>query len=135
MVIRKNKEKIMKKNILFICTGNSVRSQMAHALFNDLTNFKHNVYSGGVKPYKVHDITKKVMADINISMLDHRANHVEEYVDIKFDYVIVLCEMAFLSIPKFKGEHQLLLNGFWMIRYELLAVPNVKKKHLLLHGN
>lgn len=115
----------MKKNVLFICTGNSVRSQMAHALFNHATHFQHSVFSGGVKPYKVHELTKKVMTDINISMMDHTSNHVEEYLDVDFDYVIVLCEMAFLSIPKFKGEYKLLK---WFIDDPIRVIGSTDRK-------
>jgi len=98
----------MKKNILFICTGNSVRSQMAHGLFNHLTNENHNVFSAGITPAGVHPLTQKVMADIGIDMTSHSSNHVDEMLTIEFDYVVVLCEVAFLSIPEFKGNYKLL---------------------------
>ncbi len=98
----------MKKNILFICTGNSVRSQMAHGLFDYLTGHQHNVYSAGITPAGVHPLTRQVMSEIGIDMSGHSSNHVDEMLDIEFDYVIVLCEIAFLSIPTFKGDYQLL---------------------------
>ncbi len=115
----------MKKNILFICTGNAVRSQMAHALFNELTHFEHNVYSAGIKPAGVHYNTKRTMADVNISLVHHTSNHVNEMLDIEFDYVIVLCEVACLSIPKFKGNHNLIK---WFIDDPIRVIGSDERK-------
>ncbi len=115
----------MKKNILFICTGNAVRSQMAHAFFNELTNFEHAVYSAGIKPAGVHTNTKRTMADINISLVNHTSNHVNEMLEIEFDYVIVLCEVAFLSIPKFKGNYKLLK---WFIDDPIRVIGSDERK-------
>ncbi|MBN2281306.1 MAG: arsenate reductase ArsC [Candidatus Marinimicrobia bacterium] len=98
----------MKKNLIFICTGNAVRSQMAHAYFNHFTNFRHDVVSAGVSPAGVHPMTQKVMHEDNISLAGHSSNHVSEYLDIEFDYIIVLCEVACLMLPKFKGNFQFL---------------------------
>ncbi len=97
----------MKKNVLFICTGNSVRSQMADGYLRKYGSKKFNVYSAGIKPAGVHPFTKKVMLDDHIDMSSHKSNHVDEMLGINFDYVIVLCEVAILSIPKFDGDHKL----------------------------
>lgn len=95
-----------KKRILFICTGNSVRSQMAEALLKSLGSEKFEVYSAGITPAGVHRMTKQVMAEIGISMEGHHSQHVSEYENTSFDYVIPLCEVAALSCPEFPGNHE-----------------------------
>jgi arsenate reductase len=115
----------MKKKLLFICTGNAVRSQMAHALFNDMTNYQHLVYSAGIKPAGVHPMTKKVMADVNISLLNHTSNHVNEMINIEFDYIIVLCEVACMNLPKFKGNYKFLK---WFIDDPIRIIGSDERK-------
>ncbi|MBU0710904.1 arsenate reductase ArsC [bacterium] len=95
-----------KKRVLFICTGNSVRSQMAEALLKSLGSDKFEVYSAGITPAGVHRLTKQVMGEVGISMDGHHSQHVSEYETTLFDYVIPLCEVAALSCPEFPGEHQ-----------------------------
>jgi arsenate reductase len=94
------------KKVLFICTGNSVRSQIADAFLKNLGGDNFEVYSAGVTPAGVHNLTKQVMGEIGISMEGYRSNHVEEYKNIAFDYVIPLCEVAALSCPEFPGKHE-----------------------------
>ncbi len=115
----------MKKNILFICTGNSVRSQMAHAFFNTLTNQKHHVYSAGITPAGIHPLTQKVMSEENVSMRGHTSNHVDEMTNISFDYIIVLCEVAYMHLPSFKGDYQL---EKWFIDDPIRILGSPKKK-------
>ena len=115
----------MKKNILFICTGNAVRSQMAHGFFDHLTHNHHNVYSGGIMPAGVHNLTKRVMAEENISLADHTSNHVREYTDIRFDYIIVLCEVAYMHLPAFKEGYQLLK---WFIDDPIRILGSAERK-------
>ncbi|MCK4641336.1 MAG: arsenate reductase ArsC [Candidatus Marinimicrobia bacterium] len=93
-----------KKKVLFICTGNSVRSQMAEALLKAHAGDIFDVHSAGITPAGVHRLTKQVMAEIGISMEGHHSIHVNEYADTEFDYVIPLCEVAVLSCPDFPGE-------------------------------
>ena len=99
---------MMKKKILFICTGNSIRSQMAHALFDKMTDNQHEVYSAGVRPVGVHNLTQKVMGKINISMEGYKSNHVSEYKDVYFDYIFVFCEIASLGLPQYKGNYKMI---------------------------
>lgn len=95
-----------KKRVLFICTGNSVRSQMAEALLKSLGSEQFEVYSAGITPAGVHRLTKQVMAEIGISMGGHHSQHVSEFENTSFDYVIPLCEVAVLSCPEFPGDHK-----------------------------
>ena len=81
-----------KKRVLFICTGNSVRSQMAEALLKSRGADSFEVFSAGITPAGVHRLTKQVMGEIGISMNGHHSQHVSEYENTFFDYVIPLCE-------------------------------------------
>ncbi len=93
-----------KEKVLFICTGNSVRSQMAEAILRDLGDKYYEIYSAGIKPAGVHRLTTQVMIEEGISLDDHFSKHVNDYKDKKFDYIIPLCEVAVLSLPKFAGN-------------------------------
>jgi len=95
-----------KKNVLFVCTGNSVRSQMAEAFLKEHGGDKFNAFSAGVTPAGVNRIAKEVMYEEGISMEGQRSKHLQSMADKEFDYVIPLCEVAVLSIPKFPGEHK-----------------------------
>jgi len=100
-----------KENVLFVCTGNSVRSQMAEALLRNLGRDKFNVFSAGTTPAGVHKHTITVMNEIGISMDGHWSKNLNEYKDKEFDYVIPLCEVAALSCPVFPGKNER-LNWF-----------------------
>ncbi len=95
-----------KLRVLFICTGNSVRSQMADAFLRTLGGDKFDVFSAGITPAGVHRLTKQVMGEIGISMDGHQSNHIDEFLNIEFDYVIPLCEVAALSCPDYPGKNQ-----------------------------
>ncbi len=100
-----------KLNVLFICTGNSVRSQMAEALLRNIGEDKFNVYSAGTNPAGVHKNTITVMNEIGLSMDAHVSKHLDKFKDKEFDYVILLCEVAALSCPTFPGKSER-LNWF-----------------------
>ncbi len=95
-----------KKRVLFICTGNSVRSQMAEALLRAHGGDKFEVFSAGITPAGVHRLTKQVMSEVGISMEGHYSQYVGEYAETSFDYVIPLCEVAALSCPNFPGDYK-----------------------------
>ncbi|MCK9484957.1 MAG: arsenate reductase ArsC [Candidatus Marinimicrobia bacterium] len=93
-----------KKSVLFICTGNSVRSQMAEALLRHFGGDQFEVFSAGFTPAGIHRFTKQVLSEIGIRVDDQFSKHVDTYLDRSFDYVIVLCEVAALSCPPFAGN-------------------------------
>ena len=106
MVVENDRPTDGKKQVLFICTGNSVRSQMAEALLKSRGSDSFEVFSAGITPAGVHRLTKQVMGEIGISMNGHHSQHVSEYENTFFDYVIPLCEVAALSCPEFPGNHK-----------------------------
>jgi len=95
-----------KKRILFLCTGNSVRSQMAEGFLRNMARDRFEVYSAGVKPTVVNPLAIKVMAEIGIDISKHRSKSVMEFIDQNFDYVITVCGNAQKTCPVFLGEHE-----------------------------
>jgi arsenate reductase len=92
-----------RKNILFICTQNSARSQMAEGLLRASHPEDFDVFSGGTEPSEVNQNAIQVMAEIGVDISHHRAKNVSEFVDQKFDYVVTVCDQARESCPFFPG--------------------------------
>lgn len=90
--------------VLFLCTGNSCRSQMAEGLLRHLGNNKFEVFSAGISPSFVHPLAIKAMMEIGIDISGHRSKSVEEFLDQSFDYVITVCDKAKESCPNFPGQ-------------------------------
>jgi len=100
------------KKILFLCTGNSCRSQMAEGLMWHMAGDKFEVYSAGVEPTQVNPYAIKVMAETGINISSHRSKSVNEFLKQEFDYVITVCNHAKQVCPIFPGEHR---NIHWDI--------------------
>lgn len=91
----------MKKNILVLCTGNSCRSQIAEGYLRHLSGGSVNVYSAGIETHGVNPRAIATMAEDGIDISGHTSNHLDEYRDIAFDYVITVCDNAKESCPFF----------------------------------
>jgi len=98
----------MKKKVLFLCTHNSCRSQIAEGLLRDMAGDKFEVYSAGVEPTSVHPLAKKVMKEIGIDISGQQSKSVDDFLDKEFDYVITVCDNARQTCPFFPGNHKLL---------------------------
>ena len=94
----------LKKKVLFICTHNSARSQMAEGLLNALYGDRYKAYSAGIEPTKVNPYAVEVMAEIGIDLSRQRSKSIEEFREKNFDYVITLCDHAKEACPFFPGE-------------------------------
>ncbi len=92
--------------ILFLCTGNSCRSQMAEGLANHFTEKNIQAYSAGTDPHGINPNAAQVMAEIGIDINHQKSQHVSEFTQMKFDYVITLCGSAKDICPAFPGETQ-----------------------------
>ena len=92
-----------KKKILFVCTGNSCRSQIAHGLLNNIAGDKYDVFSAGLSPNKVHPMAIEVMKEIYIDISNHTSDHLDDYLDKDIDVVITTCDDANESCPFFPG--------------------------------
>jgi arsenate reductase len=77
-----------KKKVLFICTHNSARSQMAEGLLNGLYGDQFEAFSAGTHPSSVNPYAIKVMKEIGIDISKHYSKSIEEFRGIKFDYIV-----------------------------------------------
>ena len=93
-----------KKRVLFLCTGNSARSQMAEGLLRHDAGERFEVYSAGTKPGIVRPEAIAVMGELGIDLTGHRSKHVDEFVGQPFDYVLTVCDNAKESCPVFPGQ-------------------------------
>jgi arsenate reductase len=92
------------KKVLFLCTGNSVRSQMAEGLLNALGSKQWKAKSGGVISSFVHPLAIQVMGEIGIDISKKTSKSMDQFIKQKFDYVITLCDDAAKFCPSFDGQ-------------------------------
>ncbi len=91
------------RRVLFLCTGNSARSQMAEALLQRLAP-NANVFSAGSHPKPLHPNAVRVMNERGIDIAGRRTKHMTEFVDQPFDYIITLCDRVREVCPEFPGH-------------------------------
>ena len=91
----------LKKKVLFICTGNACRSQIAHGLLKDIANSHFKVFSAGLHPSQVHPISIAVMKEIGIDISKHTSDHVDDYLNKGVNIVITVCDNANNACPTF----------------------------------
>ncbi|MFQ5820616.1 MAG: arsenate reductase ArsC [Candidatus Heimdallarchaeota archaeon] len=101
-----------KKKVLFICTHNSARSQIAEGLLRTLFGKYYDVYSAGIEPSSVHPLAIKVMAELGIDISMHRSKIIENFRGMEFDYVVTVCDQAKETCPFFPGGKNFLHQGF-----------------------
>ncbi len=97
--------------VLFVCTGNSARSQIAEALLRQYGGDDFAAFSAGTEPKSVNPYTIRVLAEIGIDWSGARSKSVSECLDEPFDYVITVCDRARQTCPVFPGEHNSLHWG------------------------
>ena len=102
----------MKKRVLFLCTGNSARSQMAEGLLRHLAGKFFDAFSAGTNPVGLHSGAVAAMKDIGIDITTQHSKHVSQFVGNKFDYVITVCDRAKEVCPTFPGSGSLLHWSF-----------------------
>jgi arsenate reductase len=101
-----------KARILFLCTGNSCRSQMAEAWTRHLKGNQFEAYSAGVEPRRVDPRAIKAMAEAGIDISRQKSKDVDALGSMEFDYVITLCDNARESCPYFPAKTKLIHRGF-----------------------
>jgi len=92
-----------KKRVLFLCTGNSARSQMAEGLLKQMAGDQFDVFSAGTHPKGMHPRSVEVMSEIGIDISQHRSKEISTFLNDKFDYVITVCDRAKQQCPVFPG--------------------------------
>src|SRR5215471_8511757 len=92
-----------KKRVLFLCTGNSARSQMAEGLLRAKEGDRFEVFSAGTHPKGLHPRSVEVMQEVGINISQQKSKDVSIYANDKFDYVITVCDRAKQQCPVFPG--------------------------------
>jgi arsenate reductase len=101
-----------KLKVLFLCTGNSCRSQMAEGWARKLKGDVIDAYSAGVEPHGMNARAVKVMAEAGVDISGQRSKHVDELKDVPFDYVVTVCDHAHDTCPIFPGRTKVVHVGF-----------------------
>jgi len=101
-----------KPKVLFLCTGNSCRSQMAEGWARRLRGDSVEPYSAGVEPHGKNARAVKAMAEAGVDISRQRSKHVDEFKDVAFDYVITVCDQANEACPVFPGKTKHIHVGF-----------------------
>ncbi len=98
--------------MLFLCTGNSCRSQMAEGWARHLHEDALEPYSAGVEVHGLDPRAVRVMAEAGVDISGQRSKHVDEVKDIPFDYVVTVCDDARERCPLFPGKAQVIHVSF-----------------------
>lgn len=105
-------DKTRKLRILFLCTGNSCRSQMAEGFARALKSDSLEAYSAGIEKHGLNPRAVRVMAEAGVDISGQYSKTTDELGAIDFDYVITVCDNARESCPLFIGEAQIVHVGF-----------------------
>lgn len=105
-------ERMAKKRVLILCTGNSARSQMAEGLLRHDAGDRFEVESAGTKPGGVRPEAVAVMGELGIDISGHRSKHVDEFAGRHFDYVLTVCDHAREVCPIFSATTVAIHRGF-----------------------
>lgn len=100
------------RKVLFLCTGNACRSQMAEGWARQLHGGHIEAHSAGVRPHGVDPRAMRVMCEAGVDISRHRSKHVDELLDIDFDLVVTVCDNAAESCPVFPQPARKLHRGF-----------------------
>jgi arsenate reductase len=98
--------------VLFVCTHNSARSQMAEGLLRARYGDHYEVHSAGIDPGGVNSFAVEVMDEMDIDLSDHTSDHVYAYTDRSLDIVVTVCDDAAESCPYVQAEKQNLHHSF-----------------------
>ena len=100
------------KRVLFLCTGNACRSQMAEGWARHLHGDLIEAASAGVSPHGLDPRAVQVMNEAGVDISGHRSKHVDELLDVVFDKVITVCDAAAEACPVFPRSVPKLHHGF-----------------------
>ncbi len=101
-----------KLKVLFLCTGNSCRSQMAEGWAKALKSDAIEAYSAGIETHGLNPNAVKVMAEAGVDISGHKSKNVADLMDVPFDYVVTVCGHANETCPMFPGKAKVVHVGF-----------------------
>ncbi|RHX86007.1 arsenate reductase ArsC [Leptospira stimsonii] len=93
-----------KPNILVLCTGNSCRSQIAEGWLRHFAGDRAKIFSAGIETHGVNPRAVQTMKEVGIDIGNHTSNHINEYKDIEFDYILTVCDHAKENCPYFPSK-------------------------------
>tara|TARA_B100001741_G_scaffold252536_1_gene214471 strand:+ start:572 stop:997 length:426 start_codon:yes stop_codon:yes gene_type:complete len=93
-----------KEKIIFICTGNACRSQIAEGIMRQLAGDKFDVFSAGSHPSLVHPMSIKVMKEIGINITSHTSDPISNFLSKNINIVVTVCDNADKVCPVFPGK-------------------------------
>ncbi len=102
----------MPPSILFLCTGNSCRSQMAEGWARALHGDRLEVASAGVEIHGLNPRAVRVMDEAGVDISGHRSQRVDEFADVEFDLVVTVCDHAAESCPNWPGGTRVVHHSF-----------------------
>lgn len=105
-------EEKRKQRVLFLCTGNSCRSQMAEGWLRHLAGDRFEVFSAGTQPVGLNPGAVEVMRESGVDISAHRSKHMNEFAGASFDYVITVCDRARETCPIVPGARRVLHWSF-----------------------
>lgn len=109
MTFRKTRERM---KVLFLCTGNSCRSQMAEGFARALKGDIIEPYSAGIETHGLNLNAVKVMAEAGVDISSQYSKNVNELLNVSFDYVVTVCDDAYERCPLFPGKAQIIHRSF-----------------------
>lgn len=101
-----------KKKVIFICTHNSARSQVAEGYLRAKYHDRYEVYSAGTEPSQVNPFVVIVMKEIGINISHHTSKSLTQFLDMKMDLRVTICDNAKENCPIFPGGGQIVHKGF-----------------------
>ena len=101
-----------KIKLLFLCTGNSCRSQMAEGWARHLKNDQLEVFSAGLETHGLNPHAVKVMAEVGVDITNQKSQLLSEFEGVNFDYVVTVCSHAHDNCPIFSGKAKVIHVGF-----------------------
>ena len=101
-----------KLNVLFLCTGNSCRSQMAEGWTRHLKGDCINAYSAGIETHGLNPNAVKVMQEAGVDITGHKSQHIYEFRDVPLDVVVTVCGHAHETCPYFPANCKVVHVGF-----------------------
>ena len=101
-----------KIKLLYLCTGNSCRSQMAEGWTHALKSDEIEVYSAGLETHGLNPNAVKVMAEAGVDISNQKSQHLDEFMDLDLDYVVTVCDHAHETCPLFPGSAKVVHHSF-----------------------
>ncbi|HSR88155.1 MAG TPA: arsenate reductase ArsC [Pontiella sp.] len=101
-----------KINLLYLCTGNSCRSQMAEGWTRALKGVRIEAYSAGIETHGLNPNAVKVMAEAGVDITGQQSQHIDEFKGVQLDYVITVCNHAHETCPWFPADCEVIHVGF-----------------------